>query len=332
MCNYRWLNTLRSIDWQIVHISLDKSSGLCQHRINHSPSATEPVRSDCTRRSVETTIEKPVSAAGLSAAPRGTFHDSPWSTPLLGAIGVAAFMGAWELAPRMGLVNGDYLPPFSVVLLELTSLLTDPVFWKALGDTMSSWLIGVAISLGAGAILGLAIGSSRFLIRYTTSTVEFLRPIPSVALIPIAIVLFGINSTATIFVIVWACFWVILVHVMSGIDDVDPVGESTARSYGLGWAWRARFVTFPTALPYLMTGLRLCGTIALVVGITIELVVGTPGLGKLIATSQSAGNVYTVYALALLTGVLGLAINYGMKFIEDRALHWHPSVRSEQTT
>lgn len=279
---------------------------------------------------METTIEEPASATGILAPQRASFHDNPWSTPLLGAIGVVAFMGVWELAPRIGLVNSDYLPPFSVVMVQLVSLLADPVFWEALGDTMLSWLIGVAISLSAGAAIGLIIGSSEALIRYTTSTIEFLRPIPSVALIPIAIVLFGINSTATVFVIVWACFWVVLVHVMSGIDDVDPVAESTARSYGLGWAWRARFVTFPTALPFLMTGLRLCGTIALVVGITIELVVGTPGLGELIATSQSAGNVSTVYALALLTGVLGLAINYGMKFIENRALHWHPSVRSEQ--
>ncbi|MFC7401874.1 ABC transporter permease [Citricoccus sp. GCM10030269] len=278
-----------------------------------------------------TTIDRPASAPVLPESQRPEFHDRPWSTPLLGAVGVVAFMGIWELTSRLALVNADYLPPFSVVMVELVSLLVDPVFWESLGATMRSWLIGVALSLSAGAVIGLIIGSSSVLIRYTTSTVEFLRPIPSVALIPIAIVLFGINSTATVFVIVWACFWVILVHVMSGIDDVDPVAESTARSYGLGWAWRARYVTFPTALPFLMTGLRLCGTIALVVGITIELVVGTPGVGDLIATNQSAGNVTSVYALALLTGVLGLTINYGLKFIENRLLHWHPSVRSEQS-
>jgi ABC-type nitrate/sulfonate/bicarbonate transport system permease component len=251
------------------------------------------------------------------------------SSVLLGVAGVVGFIALWEVVSRSGLVDSTYLPPFSTVAAEMADLLATGGFWSALGSTMLSWAIGLALSLVAGVVLGIAIGSSRFLRRWTSSTIEFLRPIPSVALIPIAIVVFSITSSATVFIVVWACFWVILVHVTSGVADVDPVAQETARSYGLNWWWRARYVTWPTALPYLMTGVRMSGTIALVVAITIELVVGTPGLGDLLARNQSAGNVDTVYALALLAGFLGLALNAAMQSVERAALRWHPSVRSE---
>lgn len=251
------------------------------------------------------------------------------SSLLLGVAGVLGFIGIWELVSRTGIVDSTYLPPFSTVAGEVVDLLSTGEFWSALGDTMRSWAIGLALSLVAGVVLGIVIGSSRFLRTWTSSTIEFLRPIPSVALIPIAIVVFSITSSATVFIVVWACFWVILVHVTSGVADVDPVAQDTARSYGLTWWWRARYVTWPTALPYLMTGVRMSGTIALVVAITIELVVGTPGLGDLLARNQSAGNVDTVYALALLAGFLGLALNAAMQSVERAALRWHPSVRSE---
>jgi ABC-type nitrate/sulfonate/bicarbonate transport system permease component len=252
-----------------------------------------------------------------------------WSTPVLGAIGVLAFLTVWEAGPRVGLVDGTYLPPFSEVAVELVRLLGVADFWGALADTMRSWTIGLVLSLVGGITLGFVIGSSRFVRRYTSSTIEFLRPIPSVALIPIAIVLFSIRPSATVFVVVWACFWVILIHVIAGVADVDPVGQATARSYGLRWFRRARHVVWPTVLPYLMTGVRLSATIALVVAITIELVVSTPGIGDLIATNQSAGNVETVYALALVTGFLGVVINVGMRQLENVILSWHPSVREE---
>ncbi|MCP1121816.1 ABC transporter permease subunit, partial [Robbsia andropogonis] len=78
-----------------------------------------------------------------------------------------------------------------------------------------------------------------------------------------------------------------LIHVIYGVADVDPVANATARSYGLKFHHRARWVVWPTMLPYLMTGLRLSGTIALVVALTIEIVVQAPGIGQMIAKYQS---------------------------------------------
>jgi ABC-type nitrate/sulfonate/bicarbonate transport system permease component len=271
-------------------------------------------------------------AADAEAVP---FLQTRWSTPLLGAAGALIFIAIWEAAPRLSLVNASYLPPFTEVVPQIGQVVAGAglreEFWRAVGMTMLGWAAGLAIALVLGVLLGVVIGSSRWIREYTGSTIEFLRPIPSVGLIPVAVVMFGVRPAATVFVVAWACFWVVLVHVIAGVADVDPIADATARSYGMSTLQRAAHVVWPTALPFLMTGLRLSATIALVVAITIEIVVGAPGIGQMIATYQSAGNVGVVYALAILAGVLGLVINLGMRRLESSALAWHSSVRQEAT-
>lgn len=266
-------------------------------------------------------------------APRQPFSQTRMSTPVLGAAGILAFVTIWELSSQLGLVDPTYLPPFSTVAVTVVEVLGGEQyraqFWSSLGNTLLGWSVGLVIALVAGIVVGVVIGSNRWIREFTHSTIEFLRPIPSVGLIPIAIVVFGVRPAATIAIVVWACFWVILIHVIYGVADVDPVADATARSYGLGFFSRARFVVWPTVLPYLMTGLRLSGTIALVVAVTIEIVVQAPGIGQMIAQYQSAGNAPVVYALALLAGVLGLVINLALARLERASLGWHPSVRAE---
>ena len=268
-----------------------------------------------------------------AAQARVPFSRTALATVVLGAAGVVVFIATWELAARLELVNSRYLPPFSEVLVTTGEVLAGDAyraqFWTALGTTLMAWAAGLALSLVAGIVAGVLIGSSRWVRVLTHSTIEFLRPIPSVGLIPIAIVIFGVRPTATIAIVFWACFWVILIHVIYGVTDVDPVADATARSYGLRFADRARYVVWPTVLPYLMTGVRLSGTIALVVAVTIEIVVQAPGIGQMIAQYQSAGNAPVVYALALLAGVLGLLINLVLRYVETRVLSWHSSTRAE---
>jgi ABC-type nitrate/sulfonate/bicarbonate transport system permease component len=124
----------------------------------------------------------------------------------------------------------------------------------------------------------------------------------------------------------------VLIQVLYGVQDVDPVAYDTARSYGLGpWA-RVRHVLWPTALPYVMTGVRLAAAVALILAVTAELVIGSPGLGARIAVAQTSQAVPEMYALILVTGLLGLTINLGARAVERRALFWHQSVRGEVTT
>jgi ABC-type nitrate/sulfonate/bicarbonate transport system permease component len=121
----------------------------------------------------------------------------------------------------------------------------------------------------------------------------------------------------------------VLIQVLYGVADVDQVAMQTAKSYGFSRAQLVKDVVFPTMLPYLMTGIRLAASVALVLAITAELIIGAPGLGREIALAQSGGAISGMYALIVATGLLGLVINLVMRQIEKRVLNWHPSVRGE---
>ncbi|MCU1425005.1 MAG: transporter permease [Microbacteriaceae bacterium] len=252
-----------------------------------------------------------------------------WRAPALGLAGILLFLLVWELAPPAGLVDARYFPPALEVLGYFVANLGDPEFWRAVGDTMLAWAIGLAIAVVAATAVGLIIGSSRFLRRATHSTIEFLRPIPSVALIPLAVLLFGQRIESSLLLIVYAAFWQVLIQVLYGVADVDAVANDTARSFGLGRLARIRYVVWPSMLPYLMTGLRLGAAVALILAITAELIIGSPGLGKEIELARSGGAVGPMYALVLATGVIGVIINLGARAIERRVLAWHSSVRRE---
>ncbi|MDR3084464.1 MAG: ABC transporter permease [Streptomyces sp.] len=249
----------------------------------------------------------------------------------LGAAGLAAFLALGEAVPRLGLVKEAYFPPTSRIADALAAELGDGAFWSALGDTLTGWALGLGIAVGAGIVAGVLVCVVPYLRRATASTIEFLRPIPSVALIPLAVLVYGTELRSVLLLVVYAAFWQVLIQVIYGVRDVDPVAEDTARSYGLGTWARIRHVLWPTALPYVMTGVRLAAAVALILAVTAELVIGAPGLGARIAVAQTSQAVPEMYALIVVTGLLGLLINVGARSVERRALAWHQSVRREVT-
>jgi ABC-type nitrate/sulfonate/bicarbonate transport system permease component len=249
-----------------------------------------------------------------------------------GAAGLVGFLVVVQLVPTLGIVSERYLPPTTKILDALGQEVASSAFWTAVADTMQAWAIGLAIAFSAGLVLGVIIGSVPFLRAATSSTIEFLRPIPSVALIPLAVLLFGSGLDSTLLLVVYASFWQVLVQVLHGVLDVDPVASETAHSFRFGrWA-RVRHVVWPTALPYVMTGLRLAAAVALILAVTAELVIGAPGLGHEIALAQQGGATADLYALVVATGLIGVTINMVVRAVERRALHWHPSVRAEAVT
>lgn len=276
--------------------------------------------------SAKTTSAGTDTGPGGARAPRGL---GGATAPLRGLAGLAGLVVVLEVLPHTGLVSADYLPPASDMAGALWHLLAEDTFWTALGDTLTGWSLGLAIAVVAGVAAGIVIGSVPVLRAVTASTIEFLRPIPSVALIPVAVLLYGTDLRSTLLLVVYASFWQVLVQVLAGTQDVDPVADDTARSYQLGRWGRVRYVLWPTALPYVMTGVRLASTVALVLAITAELVIGSPGLGHEIAVAQTSGAVPRVYALVLVTGLLGVAVNLVARAVERRTLHWHQSLRRE---
>ena len=116
---------------------------------------------------------------------------------------------------------------------------------------------------------------------------------------------------------------------MYGVRDVDPIAVDTARSFGVPRYERLLRITLPSALPYIVTGLRIASTVALILAFTAELFMGTPGLGQMLNYAEAYGLTTVEYALALATGFLGVAIHFAMAAVERRVLRWHPSHRTE---
>ncbi|WP_328807673.1 ABC transporter permease [Nonomuraea antri] len=248
---------------------------------------------------------------------------------LYGLGGLAGLLAVLEVVPRAGLVDERFLPPASAVLGRLAADLGTADLWIALGETMLGWAVGLALAFCLAVVAGVIIGIVPGLRAATRSTIEFLRPIPSVALVPLATLLYGPSIGSTLLLVVYAAFWQVLIQVLYGVAAVDAVADDTARAYGLS-AWsRVRHLVWPSALPYVMTGLRLAAAVAFILAVTAELVIGSPGIGAEIQVAQNSGSIDAVYALVVLAGVVGIVVNAAVRLLERRVLAWHPAVRSE---
>ncbi|MEU6037265.1 ABC transporter permease [Actinomadura sp. NPDC047616] len=245
----------------------------------------------------------------------------------LKAAGVAAVLVLAELCTRGGLLPARWFPNASDIYVEFLRLAGGRPLWTEIGRSLLGWAAG----LGLGALLavptGMALGASPTAYRLARVVIEFCRPVPPVALIPLAVLVYGTGTQTKVFLVAFAVFWPLLFQTVYGVRDVDPVASDTARSYGLGTLARFRTVVLPSATPYIATGLRIASSIALILTVTEELVVGTPGLGRAIIVAQSADNATRMYALIIATGLLGWALNAAFQTLERRVLRWHPAQR-----
>jgi ABC-type nitrate/sulfonate/bicarbonate transport system permease component len=249
--------------------------------------------------------------------------------PLVFVLSIASALVVWELISRTGLISEKDLPAMSTSFNELWSFVQTSHFWWSFADTVRGWALGLAIAIGLAVPIGILLGSSELAASAFRIPIEFLRPIPSAALIPLLFLTLGTNLKSEIFLATFGAFWPLLVQTMYGVRDVDPVALETARSFGVGRVERLYRITLPSSVPYIATGLRISSTVSLILAFTAELFMGTKGLGQLLNAAYSFGLETQVYALALATGFLGLAIHLLFTTLERRALRWHPSQRVE---
>jgi ABC-type nitrate/sulfonate/bicarbonate transport system permease component len=171
------------------------------------------------------------------------------------------------------------------------------------------------------------VGLSWHLFRATRPIVEFLRPIPSVGLVPLAILLFGAGLSSKVFLAAITAFWQLFILTMYGARDLEPLHGETARAYQIGRVRRMARVTFPGAMPYIATGVRIASTVALLLTITAELLIGSPGVGQEIEIARQSANIEAMYAMIFTAGLLGLVLNLIFSQTERYFLRWHPSQR-----
>jgi NitT/TauT family transport system permease protein len=226
-----------------------------------------------------------------------------------------------EVCVRGFELQGSVAAP-SAAFRALVAELASGAMSRDLVSTLVSFAGGLAIAILVGVTAGVAIGSSRTLLAAFSPLVEFLRPIPAVALIPLAILVFGFDESMRWFVIAYAAVWPILINTLYGVRSSDRLLHDIASTSGLSRFDRLIRVTLPSAMPSIATGIRVSASIALLVGVTAEFYVGTGGIGSYMYQQQSTLHLPELYAAVILVGVIGYAINVGLRAAQRRAVFW----------
>lgn len=249
---------------------------------------------------------------------------------VLGPAAVVAVFGLWEVASRTGLLPEASIPPAMEVITAFGAQLLEPQFWQALWNTLSVALLGLLLIAVIATPLALLIGVSRVMQESTWFPIEFLKPIPPVALIPLGLLLWGPTPGMKLFLVVFGAIWPLLTQLVYGFKEIDGVARDMSRSYRLGrWLTTSR-VIIPSILPFGATGLRVSASIAVIIAVVAEMIGGVAGLGQDIVVAQSANALPQMYALIFAAGLLGLFVNFIFGVAEKPLLFWHPSQRKEQ--
>ncbi|MFT4296202.1 MAG: ABC transporter permease [Micropruina sp.] len=239
-----------------------------------------------------------------------------------GAAGVLTLAVVWEVSVRTGLLTSSAVPSLSSTLADLFALLLVPGFWVTLGYTLTSAALGLLLALAVAVPFGLALAESAWLRRILGVTVDAVRPIPPIVLLPIAILTLGGGLDLKLVLILQGALWPLLIQTVYGIRTIDPVLLDVARSFRLTIWRRLLQVRLPAAAPIVFSGLRLAASIAFGVSIMTELVGGERGLGSILSIAQSGNNIERVYAITIVTGLVGLLISWAFGRLQHRLVPW----------
>jgi NitT/TauT family transport system permease protein len=243
----------------------------------------------------------------------------------LGAVGIVIAFGAAELGVRLsGADRADFPLPSSVVA-QAAALVTTSAFLSAVGSTMTAWLWAMVITVAIAVPVGVLFGLVPWAEWAMRPVLEFVRPIPSVVLLPLVLLIVQDNTRTEIAVIVIASLWPVLLNTVYGFREVDPLAKETLRGFGFGPLAVMWHVSVPSAGPFIATGVRIAASIAFVVAIAAELVgTGMNGVGAFAGQAQGGvDGVPVMIGTALWSGVIGLAINAALTRVERRAFRWH---------
>jgi ABC-type nitrate/sulfonate/bicarbonate transport system permease component len=250
--------------------------------------------------------------------------------PWLGLAVVLLGLLVWELAARARPDLATYFPPVSRVLWTLTQILWSGELMRHIAASLRRFGEGYALASVLAVSAGLGLGIWRPLHRLFEPLIELLRPMPSPATIPIAILFLGIGDEMKVAVIVYACAWPILLNTIDGVRSVDRVLVATAATFRLSpWArfWK---VMLPAASPQIVTGLRVSLAIALILVTTSEMVVSNDGLGFYVLERQRSFQMDEMYAGIVTLAIIGYGLNRSFLALDGWAMAWHKGLTAKE--
>ncbi len=242
----------------------------------------------------------------------------------------AAVVVVWEVAGRSSPAVQFYIPPASQISGSLIQIIASGEIAGHVGTTLTRFVAGYLIAAVIAVTAGILLGYFPLVHSYLETLIEFLRPMPSVAIIPVAILLLGIGDGMIIAVTVYASLWPILINTLDGVRHIEPTLIHTGKTFGLG-RWRIlKSIILPAASPYIMTGLRISLAIALILVTTAEMIAGGKGLGFYILDEERSLRNSNMYAGIILVASLGYLLNRLFLLGELGLMKWRRGLVAEE--
>jgi sulfonate transport system permease protein len=229
------------------------------------------------------------------------------SRTALSALGLAAFLALWEALPRLGLLNTTLVPPPSEIPAAFLRELKSGIWARAVLDSLAHYVVGLVVGGGLGLVLGVVSGMFRPFETITAWIVRLLRPIPGLAWVPFAIIWFGVETKAAIFIIAIGVFWIVFFATQGAVRGVDRDLVEVAQAFGFRSApARLIKIVLPAATPGIMVGMRTALGQAWMAVVAAE-IFGVPGVGQRMmqASSLLSTDIVLVYMLTM-AGLYGL--------------------------
>ncbi|WP_395315938.1 aliphatic sulfonate ABC transporter permease SsuC [Variovorax sp. UC74_104] len=246
----------------------------------------------------------------------------PWLVP----VGLIVF---WQIASSLGWLSTRVLPAPIDVVKAAWNLTVSGELWTHVKVSAGRALAGLAIGGGAGLVLGLLTGSVKFAETLLDSTIQMVRNIPALALIPLVILWFGIDESAKLFLISVSVFFPIYLNTFHGIRNVDPQLIEMGRTYGLSRWQLYREVILPGALSSILVGLRFSLGLMWVILIVAETISAQAGIGYLTMNAREFLQTDIVLVGILLYALLGKLADLFARGLEQWWLRWHPGYQKK---
>jgi taurine transport system permease protein len=263
------------------------------------------------------TRQKTVKFGDASAVNSGRFYS---------ILVVALLLALWALSSAYGWVEPFFWPTMGGTWNRLVKLLNEGFrnvsLWQHIGVSFYRVLSGVSYGALVGIPLGFAMGLSPVARGLFDPIVEFMRPIPPLALIPLVILWFGIDETAKIFLLFLAALFIMTIAARSGVSSVAITKVHAAYTLGASRLQILRRVILPNALPEIFTGLRTAMGVCWGTVVAAELVAADQGVGSMIMIAKNFLQTDTVVIGIVIIGLIGYAIELGMRWLERRLIPW----------
>ncbi len=277
--------------------------------------------------SYEASLSTSKTSPALDVLPQSKPQRPALTTRLISVLTLVALLALWWAVTAFGLIEPLFLPPPSAVLqkgwLLVTTGYMESTLWQHLGASLGRIGLGLLLAVLTAIPVGIAIGRNRIAQGILDPLIEFYRPIPPLAYLPLIVIWCGIGELSKVLLIYLAIFAPIAIATATGVRTVDPAKLRAAQSLGATRGQLIRHVILPSALPDILTGVRIGLGVGWSTLVAAELIAATSGLGFMVQSAAQFLVTDVVILGILVIAIIAFALEMTLRALQRRLVPWH---------